>query len=222
MTRQSILYLVSGYPIFNCCDAQNLNKYLTDDTLMISDFQSGEVIFSPIESKKSVGVILSGTAVATPTSASDNALLKILTTNDIFGIATLYAENDAFPSIITAKSGCSVLFIDGIAFKRLLENDAEAMRAYLEFLSKKIIYLNKKISTLTAGSAEKRLAFFLCENECDGVFYSSASISAIAELLNLGRASLYRAFDTLSEQGLICKEGKKIIIKDKNALLNFQ
>ena len=121
MTRQSILSLVSGYPIFNCCDAQNLNKYLTDDTLMISDFQSGEVIFSPIESKKSIGVILSGTAVATPTSASDNALLKILTTNDIFGIATLYAENDAFPSIITAKSSCSVLFIDGIAFKQSAE-----------------------------------------------------------------------------------------------------
>lgn len=221
MVDKSMRSFISDNGILSQADAKNIEKYLPNSSLSLQFYHSGDIIYSPQCDKKCIGILIQGRAVAAPISSGENAVLKIIAEKDIFGIANLYSDTELFPSVITAKCSCRALFIGSKAFKALLENDAQAMRAYLEFLSNKIVYLNKKISTLTAGSAEKKLAFFLCEHEDNGVFSSSASMSAIADILNLGRASLYRAIDTLTEQGLICREGKKIIIIDKNALLNF-
>ena len=114
-----------------------------------------------------------------------------------------------------------MLFINGTSFRSLIENDSGALNAYLRLMSDKIVFLNKKISTLTAGSTEKKLAVFLAEHERDGAFPQSLSMSALADILNIGRASLYRALDSLEAEGLIIRDGKKIMITDKNALLGF-
>ncbi len=207
--------------ILGTADKKSIDEFLTRDNIEIKDFSVGDEIFSPKSINKHVGIMLSGTAVVSPVSCGENAMLKLLSYPDMFGISNLYSETQPFPSIITAKSSCRVLFIDGIAFMRLIENDNSALRAYLGVLSNKIVYLNQKISTLTAGSTEKKLAVYLAENSCDGEFSQSLSMSALADMLNVGRASLYRALDVLSAQGLILRDGKKIIIKDKNALLSF-
>ena len=85
-------------------------------------------------------------------------------------------------------------------------------------MSKKVVYLNRKISTLVAGSAEKKLVAYLLEIELDSVCSINVSMSALADMLNVGRASLYRAIDDLENRGLIKKNGKMIIISDYNAL----
>ena len=140
----------------------------------------------------------------------------------MFGVANLYANEMPFISVITAKSACRILFIDAEAFRALLERDTDAMRAYLKFMSQKIVFLNKKISTLTAGTTEKKLAFFLAENQHEGEFSSRIPMTAIAESLNIGRASLYRALDSLEAQGLIRRDGKTILIPDKDALISVE
>ena len=40
----------------------------------------------------------------------------------------------------------------------------------------------------------------------------------LAQRLGISRASLYRAFDTLEEQGLIRREGRSIFVPDLSAL----
>lgn len=207
--------------IFASADISKLEAHITDEAVRTECFLPGQIIFSPDSTEKCVGIIVSGTATAVPASVSDSSLLRLIKASDMFGIANLYSENDVFPSIIRAKTPAEVLFIKGNAFKSFLSADKNAMNAYLELLSKKIVYLNKKISTLTAGSTEKKLAVFLCENEDGGEFVSPVSLSALSEMLNVGRASLYRALDTLTEKGLIARSGKKIAIPDKNALLKF-
>jgi DNA-binding GntR family transcriptional regulator len=43
-------------------------------------------------------------------------------------------------------------------------------------------------------------------------------MNSLAEMLNLGRASLYRAFDRLSADGYIRKEGRSIAILDREGM----
>ncbi|MBQ5661825.1 MAG: winged helix-turn-helix domain-containing protein, partial [Clostridia bacterium] len=50
-------------------------------------------------------------------------------------------------------------------------------------------------------------------------FSLNTSITSLSELLDIGRASLYRAFDKLCEDGLIEKDGRRIRIPDTEALL---
>ena len=90
----------------------------------------------------------------------------------------------------------------------------------MQFLSRKIIYLNKKLATLTAGSAEKKLAAYISEHQIDGVF-TATSLSELANILQMGRASLYRAIDSMTENGIIKKSGKQFIISDLIKLKNI-
>lgn len=200
---------------------ESIDAYLTDEHVSIKEYASGEVIISPECKEKCVCIIMAGSAVVATTASPENTLLKLLKENDVFGIANLYSDNESFPSIITAKSDTTAILIDGGAFKSLIENDKDMLLAYLGLLSNKIVYLNKKISTLTAGSTEKKLCAFLYENERDGVFDQNVSMSSLSEMLNIGRASLYRALDALSYHGLIIRDGKKILIPNKYALLQY-
>ena len=79
-------------------------------------------------------------------------------------------------------------------------------------------HLNRKIRYLTAGSAERRLALYLSSFESETVELD-ASISSLSELLDIGRASLYRAFDTLIADGYIQKDGRTIHILDPDAMI---
>ena len=217
----SFIELVSKNPILKEASAKNIEKYIPTTATRVCSFKSNQHIISPRDISTHIGIIISGTAFAAPRSASQNAMLRVMGANDMFGISTLYSQSAHFPSTIIAKTDVELLFIEGTSFKALLEADKNAMRAYLSLLSEKIIYLNKKISVLTASSAEKKLAFFICEGERNGEFISPVSMSALASILDVGRASLYRSFDTLSDMGLIERDGKKIIITDKNALLEY-
>ena len=220
MELSSFFECVSENFILGHADKEKLEAAF-DGAYSDVEFHAGDVILSPEKKQRVVGLVLKGTATAEPCGGSDNALLRLLCAGDMFGIANLYAENEPFPSIIKAKTVAHILFLDAGRFKWLIETDGNALRAYLSFMSKKIVYLNKKISTLTAGSAEKKLALYLCENSRDGSFLADVPMSALAELLGVGRASLYRAMDTLERSGAITKNGKTIIINDINALLNI-
>ncbi len=216
MAENDIFNVFSINKILCYASEENIQKYITENDVKLCKYAAGETVYSPTWAEKCVGIIIDGKANAT----TDNTLLKVMEANDIFGIANLYSD-DVFPSTITAKTSVTVMYLEEYAFKALLENDPSLLVVYLGFLSNKIVYLNKKIYSLTAKSSEKKLAAFLINNEQNGCYNMPMSTSALADMLSVGRASLYRAIDTLTEQNLIEKNGKTIIIKDKKALLQF-
>ncbi len=201
--------------------AENIERYFTDKNLFTKSFHSGEVVYSKDSEQRCVGIIISGRAACEPFGAKDNALLRIMGDGDTFGVANLYCRDEPFPSVIVAKTSVTVLFIEADAFCSLVENDVSVLKAYLAFLSNKIVYLNKKISTLTAGTTEKKLAAYIAKNCKDDMRLQSVSMSSLADMLGVGRASLYRALDELDRLGLIQKDGKTITVIDKNALSSY-
>ena len=79
-------------------------------------------------------------------------------------------------------------------------------------------YEPRKINTdktlLLAAIAEMKSARRPVIYAGGGVIGANASneLVKLAEMLGIGRASVYRAFDTLSEKGIATREGKKIVI----------
>ena len=220
MKQSEIISFLQKHPLFTCVSQPILNEYFNEKTISLHQFTAGTIICSPTVKAIGVGVLLCGQAQVTSGSNQESALLKTVFPGEIFGIANLYTES-SFPSIITTQSDCTVLKIKSDAFCAYVEKEPSARRAYLAFLSKKIVYLNHKISVFTAGSAEKRLAFFLLENAKDGIWEAPYSMGTLAEVLGIGRASLYRALDGLLQMKLIIREDKKISIVNSNALNHF-
>ena len=183
----------------------------------IKSFSDGETILSPDSEERFMGLILCGNATVKTKDPSKNTLLRFLREGDVFGVSNLFSE-EPFASNITAEKKCRVFLIPRDAIRALLLQDSAFLDRYLSFLCGRVCYLNKKIGYLTAGSAERRLALYLSSFDSKEILLD-ASLSALSELLNLGRASLYRAFDRLSLDGHIQKEGKKITVLNKDAML---
>ncbi len=220
MTICEIFPNIADHPVFTGVTPRVLNRCFHENTMEIAEFSAGTVAYSSVNEGVRVGVLIDGTAQVQTGNASsaEHALLKSMEIGDIFGIANLYAEDEPFPCLIVAESACKILFLQGDAFKKLIESDHRALRNYLAFQSRKIVYLNKKILTFTAGSAEKKLAIFLLEHQRNGIFTPPCSMSELSDMLGIGRASLYRAIDSLASCGLIEKKDKQIYIRNMEAL----
>ncbi len=219
-----------GIPLFHGADEKLLTSVLSD--LSGSDFQSektfsaGEQILSGESREKNLSVILEGKAQVLSPDKDRRVLLRTLEKGDVFGVAELFGEGDAGISRIEAVKKCRVLFIPESKMGILLERDKKLMYNYLSFLSCRIRFLGKRIACFTAGSAERRLAFYLdslaCEGKNEDVSVTpEMSMGALALMLDIGRASLYRAVDTLSIDGFITKNGKDFIIKDREKMLKY-
>lgn len=213
--------ILKTLPIFSAASDAHADRCFADKDLCAIPFRAGEVIYSSANERPSVGVLLSGEAEVHTQGGEPRALLKTASAPALFGIANLYATDAAFPTVVRAKNDVCVLFFDGDAFRSFVENEPAVLQCYLRFLSQKIVYLNRKIATFTAGSAEHRLALFLLENHADGVLTLSHSMTDLAGLLGLGRASLYRAVDRLTELSLIEHRNGSFYLPDLASLAAF-
>ena len=195
-------------PFFRGVSDEYIRSCFSNGKFSVKEFSKNELAYSSSDNAPTVAIIADGSAKVYSECENENALLKTLYSGDVFGIANLYAEDEPFPSRIIASSKTKILFIDGEDFKTFIENDKTALKNYLSFQAKKIVYLNRKISTLTAGNAEKKLLHFIIDHSHDNIFVSPCSMSELADMLQLGRASLYRAIDCLVENGIIEKISK--------------
>lgn len=203
--------------LFAGSDKEQVKQIFRETGCCVKSFGAGEVILSPESEQKCAAVLLGGRAVVNTPDPSKKMLLRFLGVGEPFGIANLFTE-EPFVSIIRAHGDCRVFFIYESAVRRLLEKDSAFLYRYLNFLSGRICFLNAKIGYLTAGSAERRLALYLYSLGKEE-FHLSVSISALSDLLNVGRASLYRAFDRLSEDGFLQKNGRRFRLPNPEGML---
>ena len=101
--------------------------------------------------------------------------------------------------------------------------DPRAMANYVRFLTQRIQFLNRKIRYLTAGSAERRLALYLLSEIPKENVPTRLELTAVslADLLDLGRASLYRAMDRLTEDGFLVRSGREFCLLHRDKLLTY-
>ncbi len=211
------IQLLCTNSLFAECDRAILSKLCDSGDCTLKEFTAGEDILSPKSMQNAIGMILSGKATVTTPDPSKNVLLRYLNIGDIFGIANLFTE-EPYVSMIRASTACKVFYLSESAVRFLLEHDTAFLYRYLEFLSGRICFLNRKIGYLTAGSAERRLALYLTSLEKNPITLP-LSISALSELLDVGRASLYRAFDRLTADGFLKKEGRVFYLTNADQML---
>lgn len=203
--------------LFKNVSQTKINQCFPPDSYTLKEFVAGEIAYSQSNGNPQVAYILEGSARVYTGENEESALLRTLNRSDVFGVANLY-DGEPFPSYIVTATNAKILFINGEAFKAFLESTPDAMKNYLTLLSDKIVYLNKKIAVLTAANAEKKLALYIYEHMINGEFSPETSLSELASVLQMGRASLYRAIDELTEKKIIQKQGKRITVLDENKL----
>lgn len=215
MQQDEISKIISRIPLFtNCSD---------DTTYAIANasqsfYNIGETICSPETSSRKLIILLEGRANVYLPDMRKRTLLRTMREGELVGIANLYSDHP-YVSVVVAEKHCVTIEISERSFMSLIERDKILLANFLSLLSGKICYLNEKLHYCTAGSAERKLALYLDSVSSSDTFELSVSLVSLSDILDVGRASLYRAFDKLQSDGFIVKDGKKITLKNRGKML---
>ena len=183
------------------------------------EFSAGERIVDAqnFDSFRGLGILLSGKACVFGKNREEEVLLNRLDEADVFGAATVFFSEREAVSTVTAKTKCRILFIERNTLETIMKDDFAVASAYIAFLSERICFLNRKIISFTAKTADSALANHLLRT-ADENGELAANMSRIASTLDIGRTTLYRVLDMLKADGSISYDGKKIRILNRELL----
>ncbi|MBQ3227610.1 MAG: Crp/Fnr family transcriptional regulator [Clostridia bacterium] len=220
--KQTYLKLILAQKLFDGCQPRMIEDIILGSGTLHC-FRSGEAMESE---ERAVGILLSGRGVIYSSDKGRQTLLRFISPGDAVGVAGLFADKAPNTRIYACGDGKSEMFFVGRkAFEELMaaENDGRFRINLIKFLSDRVTFLNSKIDFVTGGSAERRLVMFLKNSSANnkGEIEIGMSMTALAHALDIGRASLYRAFDALVEDGAISRDGKSVKILAPELLDNY-
>lgn len=200
-----------------------LTRILAVSDCTAAAYEKNEVVYDKTNFSRSLGIVLEGRLRVTKENADKRSIvMSTLQRGAMFGAAALFNSEPEYATKITAIEHSRVLFLPQRLIKRMIEREPEIAENYIRYLSERILFLNRKIYFLTAGTAEQRLAGFLLDNLAVGEFSEMPMpMHRIADALNMSRASLYRAFDELTASGAVSKQGKLVCINNAELLKNL-
>ncbi|MFU0833159.1 MAG: Crp/Fnr family transcriptional regulator [Oscillospiraceae bacterium] len=209
--------------LFRGVDTELVEYAYNSPRCTCAEFENGEYVYTRKNFKRSIGIVLSGGLKAVKIRASgQEILLNTFENGGIFGVAGLFNSSCRYVSDIIAMRRSKVLFLSQPLIKDLIYKDPHVAENYISFLSGRVRYLNTCIDHFTCGSAEARLARFLLalQEEGENVVELPCSLQQLSDTLGIGRASLYRALNAMTEYGLIRRTGRRVEILNSESLRN--
>ncbi len=212
------LDLIASTFLFENMDEIVVERIISDSRCAWERYSKGSKIFDETHFRRCLGILVMG-EIRVDKKTTDGKYMKMscLTAGECFGAAAMFSGRDRYATVLTAEKNVEILFIPEELIRWAMRRDFTITENYIRYLSNRIWFLNEKISSLTAGSAEQRLAVFLLE-QCDGAGMLNTTMTALSQQLNIGRASLYRAIENLEQRNLICRGVKSLKILDSEGL----
>lgn len=221
--NETEMELVLKTELFRGSPPSVLTRILAVSDCTAADYEKNGVVYDKTNFSRSLGIVLDGRLRVTKENADKRPIvMSTLQRGALFGAAALFNSEPEYATKITAIERSRVLFLPQRLIKRMIEREPDIAENYIRYLSERILFLNRKIYFLTAGTAEQRLAGFLLDNLAVGEYSEMPMpMHRLADALNMSRASLYRAFDELTESGAVSKQGKLVCINNAELLKNL-
>lgn len=215
-----LIVLLHTVSLFSELDTNTLNKIIEHSELL--EYSLG----SDISTDGYLPIIASGKASV----VKDNGvILRMLGKGDIFDVTSLFNDvsgsHSFSSSSVTAGRACRVLMIPRSVISELIHTNGAFAEKYICLLNEKIRFLNWRIRAFTADNVAIRLACHLLylldgaqNNDGSADITLGISLSKLASVLGIGRASLYRALEALEEAQLILHSDRNITVRNTAAL----
>ena len=83
---------------------------------------------------------------------------------------------------------------------------------YIRFISRKLVFLNRRVRDFSAATSDEKTACLLLNEADEDGFVTIRNAAALIRTTNLSRASFYRSLASLISRGIIEKIGNEIKI----------
>lgn len=220
--RTRYLGLLEGMFLFRGVPREKTEDVFRSAQCECCEFDPEEFIYTRTEFRRCVGLVLTGEVKAYKlTRDGSPILLNTFTQGGVFGVAGLFQESGEYVSDIRAARRSRILFLPEELLRVLFREEPVTAENYISYLTTRICYLNRRIDIFTGGSAEQRLASYLlslCREKTPCAVRVPCTYIELAEMLNIGRASLYRALDSLEKSGVLLRKGRELTILSADLL----
>ncbi len=156
-----------------------------------------------------LAIITNGSAIVKrQNDIGDSITIRTISSGELFGAASVFGSwKDGMSSVI-ANAVCEVLYISEEKFCEIIKQYPQISINYIEYLSGRIRFLNRKLDAFTAKSTEERLyEYLLSQSDGDGNVNLNFGMAELARRLQVGRTSIYRDIETLQSKELISRNG---------------
>lgn len=202
---------ISACPLFRGVKETELISLLKHKGCSLSEYSPGSELPS-----SGMLILLSGRIlIEKPASDGRSILMREALPPEAINAASALSRCGSM-SLLTAPDGCSAIHVCGDALSAAISKGGAFALNMTEFLVDRVVFLNKKITSLAGYTAASRLSLYLEENARteNGVCSVTlpCSLTEFAEYLGVGRASLYRTLDAMEAEGSISRKGRLIRI----------
>ncbi len=201
--------------LFKGLDSIDAQNYFSGLLSNICAYKKNDIIFSKDKFFCGIGIIVKGNVNVFKLNA-ENRRIKInrLSPSDCFGMAAVFSPHEDFPTEIIAANDCKVAFIKRAELQKLFIEFPQISLNYMEILTERIRFLNRRIETLACSDMKERLLCFLsfyCEDESEE-FELPFSLQELSSRLLMSRATIYRTLQALSDENRIVRNKNMIRI----------
>ncbi|WP_319370196.1 Crp/Fnr family transcriptional regulator [uncultured Ilyobacter sp.] len=186
--------------------------------LKIKKYAKGEIIFNAYKPVLYIYFLVEGLVEINSIMLSGNKLfINNLFPLELIGDLEYMNNQDAMFDVVAADASTAILLPFDIA-KKYLEDNPKFWRLLAIECNKKLLRTNKAIILKGSYSLKTVLANYLIKNNYEITF---SSLVDLAAHLNVSYRNLSRVIKTLSEEGVIKKDRKKIITLKRKELKNY-
>ena len=207
-----INFIKDNFFLFINIDDDKKDYMLKFDGFSIEQYSPDEIMHNSSNNER-IGIILKGKANIR--SGEDGVIIKKLIPGDTYGAASLF-DKPTYLTQVNASTNCLVATFNRDFVEKCIAFDSIVAKNYIAFLAKRISFLNTKINSYTAKNAENKVYSYLSQlpRNDDNSIDLKVSLSTLAKMIGIGRASLYRALEKLESDGIITKLDKKIYLNE--------
>ena len=196
------------------CSTEDVQSILNAPGVVTKSYSQGEYLMQRNSTKHVIGILQKGQAVVERKTENGMMHMSRISVGDVFGAASVFCSEASYVVDIRCLTDCDAVLIPEATLLELLSKQPTLLQNYLRYLTGRIRFLNRRLDALSKNNVPAKLmSHFVSESENGTVRVKS--YTELAESLCLSRATLYRALDSLAQDGRIQREGKKITVLEE-------
>ncbi|WP_338652294.1 Crp/Fnr family transcriptional regulator [Lysinibacillus sp. Y5S-8] len=215
-------YCFSKVPIFQHLKAHEMEEI--SHIITHHHFDKGEIILLAGDRKKKLFIVRYGRAKVFHISTDGREyVMRVLEAGEFFGDVTLF-NNEPQKSTVEALEKTEICSLDGEELMKILAGTPVTLFHMLAQLSSRLEETENQLSEAVSKEVSERLAAFILKSAATAgsdTFLLTLTKKDLASLLNTTRETLSRRLSAFQKEGYIEMTGKRIIIKNYDALENL-
>lgn len=221
MAPNSMYENLMTLPLFKGISYSRLSEIVGNTRLAFLKYLPGEQMLNAGEPCTHIKFIISGRARLTIRNENDRVRVgQTLTAPAVISPDFLFGRNTLYPATATAIDTVSIMQIDKKDFIPLLQRDEIFLFNYLNILSTNAQKAVDGVLSLTSGSLEERIAFWiiaLTQMDSDEIVLT-AKQKDLYSFFGVQRSSFIASLDSMKARGILDYTSTEIRVRSRRAL----